>query len=322
MAAEENNVNAKADETRILYYSPNSYYSQKVLFAIYEKKLKFKPYLVDLKGEQYESWYMKMNPKAQVPVLKDGEKIICDSSQILNYLEENYTNENHPSLLPKKGSGNEKKENELRLLLESFPSPIITFGCVSFPELTVNMKMSLLERKLRSRGLENLVDLLEKKADTSEFKSNIIEKKEQLKSLADKAKEINAVLKELEEVEKMLKCIEEELSSHKEEKEDWWICCENFTMADILLAIILKRLDFLGLWEKYFSNGKNPHLVKYYNRVKQRESFKKVYSNTTALLQMLCNESTKKGLLAATGVAIAIGVAATGVIIYQKLKHA
>ncbi|XP_023209764.1 ganglioside-induced differentiation-associated protein 1-like [Centruroides sculpturatus] len=321
MAAVEVDTHSKADESLILYYHPASFYSQKVLFVLHEKKIKFKPYLVDLKGEQYESWYMKMNPKGEVPVLKDGEKVISDSSQINDYLEEKYSNENHPSLIPKKGSEYEKKERELRLLLETFPSPIITFGCIKFPELTVNMKMNLLERKLRSQLLVHLNEVLEKMSKRSEFRENYLEKKEKFKVLSEKVNDINAVLKELEEVEKMLKHIEEELSSHKDEKEDLWLFGENFTMADILLTIILHRLDYLGLWEKYFSNGKNPHLIKYYNRVKQREAYKKVFCSTPALLQLLCNESTKKGLLAATGVAIAIGVAATGVIIYQKLKR-
>ena len=61
--------------------------------ALHEKKLPFKTHLVNVhKGEQYDPWFMEINPKGDVPVLKDGVKIIPDSGRILDYLEDNFTN--------------------------------------------------------------------------------------------------------------------------------------------------------------------------------------------------------------------------------------
>lgn len=61
--------------------------------ALHEKKVPFKTHLVNVhKGEQYDRWFMEINPKGDVPVLKDGVKIIPDSGRILDYLEDNFTN--------------------------------------------------------------------------------------------------------------------------------------------------------------------------------------------------------------------------------------
>lgn len=64
-----------------------------VLMALYEKKIPFTTKLVDItKGEQYKPWYLKINPKGEVPVLKDGVKLIPDSVRIIDYLEDNFSN--------------------------------------------------------------------------------------------------------------------------------------------------------------------------------------------------------------------------------------
>lgn len=61
--------------------------------ALYEKKIPFTTKLVDItKGEQYQPWYLKINPKGEVPVLKDGIKFIPDSVRIIDYLEDNFSN--------------------------------------------------------------------------------------------------------------------------------------------------------------------------------------------------------------------------------------
>ena len=40
-------------------------------------------------GEQNDPAYMRMNPAGQVPVLKDGKKIVTDSDAIIRYVDEN-----------------------------------------------------------------------------------------------------------------------------------------------------------------------------------------------------------------------------------------
>jgi glutathione S-transferase len=74
-----------------LYYSPLSVYSAKPLIAMYEKGIAHETKLVNwtpatgwIKPEELP----RLNPKAQIPVLVDGEAVIPDSTIILEYLEE------------------------------------------------------------------------------------------------------------------------------------------------------------------------------------------------------------------------------------------
>lgn len=62
-----------------------------ILFALYEKGIKFTAYEVDItNGEQYSKWFLAMNPKAEVPVLKHNLIIVPESGRIISYLEENF----------------------------------------------------------------------------------------------------------------------------------------------------------------------------------------------------------------------------------------
>jgi glutathione S-transferase len=61
--------------------------------ALHEKKLPYKEHIINLtKGEQYQPWFLRINPRGEVPVLKDGVKVIPDSGRILDYLEDNFSN--------------------------------------------------------------------------------------------------------------------------------------------------------------------------------------------------------------------------------------
>lgn len=59
-----------------------------VLIALYEKNIDFEPLFVDItKGEQYSSWFLDINPRGEIPVLKVKDQVIPDSTRILDYLE-------------------------------------------------------------------------------------------------------------------------------------------------------------------------------------------------------------------------------------------
>ncbi|HEX6136246.1 MAG TPA: glutathione S-transferase family protein [Casimicrobiaceae bacterium] len=46
-----------------------------------------------MKGEQREPWFLKLNPRGQVPVLDDGGTVVWDSLAILVYLARKYGGE-------------------------------------------------------------------------------------------------------------------------------------------------------------------------------------------------------------------------------------
>lgn len=62
-----------------------------VRLAIAEKGLQCKEYDVSLPlSEHNEPWFMHLNPAGEVPVLVHDDRVICDPTQIMDYLEETF----------------------------------------------------------------------------------------------------------------------------------------------------------------------------------------------------------------------------------------
>ena len=60
-----------------------------VLFAAYERNLKFKPRLVSLfHGQHMEPWYVRLNPEGtHVPVLVHGDTVLNHPEEIIDYID-------------------------------------------------------------------------------------------------------------------------------------------------------------------------------------------------------------------------------------------
>jgi glutathione S-transferase len=71
-----------------LYHNINSVCAQKIRIALAEKGLEVKEHLLTLRGDQFDSAYMKLNPNAVVPTLVHDGQVITESSIILYYLDD------------------------------------------------------------------------------------------------------------------------------------------------------------------------------------------------------------------------------------------
>lgn len=95
-----------------------------------------------------------------------------------------------------------------------------------------------------------------------------------------------------------------------------WLCSDRFTIADIELTILLERLNQLGLESRFWSYGKRPFIEKYYERVKQRGSYKKTIPSLFVLVKLLFTQSP---IYAGIGVFTAVAVFVGGLFVVKKI---
>ena len=256
-----------------LYYFYTSFYSQKVLMFLKEKEVVFKGHIVNLPaGETQSRWFLEINPRGEVPSLKIGDEIINGSDHILEYLEKNNLGTRR-SLCPTDPEF-VAKHNYFVERLSSLPIDAITFGTAFFPNirrvnkfpikwpLRKQMKDTILNRSanLRKRAAENsgtnTESVLLEKADEHDKRIHLFTNEDEHKLL-------------LREVQTILDEIEKELLSHKGYL---WLINDEFSVADCILAIVLKRLHFLG-HEDYMASNVRPLLASWWGRAKVRKSF-------------------------------------------------
>ena len=82
-----------------LYDFGNSVCCQKVRITMHAKGLSWEPVKVDLfKTEQYDSKYLKLNPKGVVPTLVHNGKPVIESTLNCGYIDETF--KQPPYLIP------------------------------------------------------------------------------------------------------------------------------------------------------------------------------------------------------------------------------
>uniref|UniRef100_A0A7S0DZ82 GST N-terminal domain-containing protein n=1 Tax=Hanusia phi TaxID=3032 RepID=A0A7S0DZ82_9CRYP len=73
-----------------LYTNKMCPFAQKAWIALEEKKVKYELVEINLYGSGGKpGWFLDMNPKGQVPVLKHGDKVVVESDEILKYIDRN-----------------------------------------------------------------------------------------------------------------------------------------------------------------------------------------------------------------------------------------
>lgn len=87
-------------------------------------------------------------------------------------------------------------------------------------------------------------------------------------------------------------------------------------MADIALTVLLERLNELGLESRFWTQGKRPFIEKYFERVKNRESFKKTVPTFYVHVKILLFSSSPAYI--GLGVVTALAVVAGGLFVVKK----
>lgn len=268
----------------ILYYYPTSYYSHRVLIALHEKNLTFTPKIVDItNNEQHQPWFLKLNPKGQVPVLQCGEKIIPDSAAILEFLEEQFTNEMHQSLFLHKEAELEvwEKIDTIRDRINRFANPyLITFGSIYHEQhvrdplglFSVPMFRSKMKDRMRLK-MESIMENL--KTAKSEAEKSFLE--DQLRSTQASDADLKNPEKFAEALFNVGLLLDEVETQLNNVDPSGWLTCAQFTVADINLAVLLNRIRNLGLHGILWNGpAPRPNVAAYFERVMQRPSVRLV----------------------------------------------
>ncbi|KAL0871912.1 hypothetical protein ABMA27_004366 [Loxostege sticticalis] len=191
-----------------------------VLMTLHEKNIDFEPLEVDItKGEQYSSWFLEINPRGEIPVLKVNNEIIPDSTRILDYLEL-YLDPELPSLI---NVTTDKKIleniNKFRDLIEALPAGVITVGSFFHPHLCGSPKLPFIlpVRELlktgdlgSSKNLRKLAEENPKAKGILLYKAEIQDRKHEILSNEDE------YLKVLNIVDQVLFHVEEQLKTQSE----------------------------------------------------------------------------------------------------------
>eukprot|EP00736_Rhodelphis_marinus_P007283 Rmarinus@m.25743 len=232
-----------------LYHYPLSLCSQKVRLCLAEKGVEYTPRVVDIGAalENYEPWYIRLNPRMVVPTLVHGDKVVVDSAKIIEYIDEAFPG---PSLVP----APDEEKSEMRRwveILDKFPFRDLSYSRMPGGAASLSSRMRMLE---------------ETKRDLPEFADQCDARKEVLTSL----KEVLASPEKVELVRKQAVDLLDSFNNHLQTHT--WAAGSAYSLADVMWTVALARMAFLDM-AQYWEGGKLPLVDAYYQRCKDRPSY-------------------------------------------------
>lgn len=310
-----------------LFYHPASSCSQKVVVALEEKGVKHQPVVVDIRkpAQQLESWYMRINPLGLVPVLLDGDTVVRESEDIVDYIDKEFPGET--KLVPDMSTEIGREVSSWRkLLVDEVRMVVVTYGTFCHQDLSVtgvSVPTSMYGTEsdmtayiqIRAKRCEQLADKYPDLREAYMAKSLALQK--QSADIADRDK----VIKALDLLESTLDKVEEKLKMvNADPLKGVWFCGQQFTAADITLCILLGRLDILGLGVRYHSSEKRPKLHLYWQHAQKRTSIKRNVVNSSCEVMKMKIIATMKTALPIVGGLVTVGLAA-GLAFLFATKH-
>lgn len=231
----------------ILYNDYRSYSSQKVRVYLSEKGIKWKNHYFDLLKQEHilDETYKYINPRGLVPALKDGELIICNSTEIMEYISTKYLPKSDDFLLFSAAIHDFCKQDEL----------------LHDPHLRILSYYNLWMAGVRSDEENNrLLNIAVKHPDRA--RGEFLAKAVMGNITREEIKLANiAITNALSDMEKKL------ADSHS-----GFIFGKEYTMADTVCTVRLFRFGRLNVKIELLKD-QYPHTADFYERVKQRNSF-------------------------------------------------
>jgi glutathione S-transferase len=241
-----------------LYAFPPSHCSQKVRLALAEKQVAYTNRFVDieLRLQNFEPGYLRLNPRGVVPTLVHGDRVVTDSARIIRYVDDAFDG---PSLSPRDET--ERKHMEAWIELQDrLRIRELTFGNMKG---AMGFALRRISMPLRKRKLLRLRSANPDLAEIYDFK---IEDLRQWRTSIASPEEIAEAR---DEMDTALGRVAVRLG------ESPYLAGESYSLADLAWTCIFARLEMLGLAGSFWGPERFPQIGAYYERLRSRPSFVK-----------------------------------------------
>lgn len=228
-----------------LYDFPNSVCSQKVRMTLFEKTIECRKHDVNLfASEQYDPEYLKLNPKGYVPTIIHNGKAIRESSLICEYLNDAFP---EPPLAP----ADPADRAAMRLWSKAVDDGL-------FEAVVVLSFSAMFRDRMKNMGEEGRAERYRNVGDPT--------RRDRLKSTFEEGVASPYVFRGIAAFEITFKSMEQTLAGG-----DDWLAGNMFSLAEINLAPMVARLDYLTLLDLWLAD--RPAVTAWWQRVKARPSY-------------------------------------------------
>jgi glutathione S-transferase len=226
-----------------LYHNDMSSCAQKVRLTLAEKGLEWESRHLNLRaGDHQQDWYVKLNPRAVVPTLIDGDIVVPESNVINEYLDERFPD---PPLKPADPFGRAR----MRLWTKQLDEGVHDAGIAVLSFALAFRHQYLTKGDAGRKMLESIPDPVKR-----ERRRDVIEN-----GLASPFVK-NAIARLLE----LYRDMDAALGKHP------WLAGDRYSIADAAFTpyvVRLDHLDVMGLLDP------TPRVTDWYRRIEARPSF-------------------------------------------------
>lgn len=226
-----------------LYHNDMSSCAQKVRLTLAEKGLEWESRHLDLRsGEHQQEWYVKLNPRAVVPTLIDGDIVVPESNVINEYLDERFPD---LPLKPADPFGRAK----MRLWTKQLDEGVHDAGIAVLSFALAFRHQYLTKGDAGKEMLESIPDPI---------------KRERRRDVIEKGLESPFFKTAIARLLTLYRDMDDALGRHA------WLAGDRYSIADAAFTpyiVRLEHLDVMGLLDP------TPRTADWYRRIRSRPSF-------------------------------------------------
>ncbi len=233
----------------LLYDYPGSICSQMARLALEEKGVAYTRQTIDIvkTQEQFEPWYVAINPKSVVPTLRIGEEIITDTINIVHRVDTDFSG---PSMMP----DNPEFMEQLMVQIMALHYGVLLYSgglSAERTSATIVAREKFLKQMLSERPQHK--DMLTKRIEGNLRMQSILADEKEVEKHISTARSIVSIL-------------DDALAQTS------FVAADHYTLADTFATAAIARFRLHG-FEKWWSDDLNPNVNRYIATMEARPSW-------------------------------------------------